>query len=74
MGRRQTRKEARDLIFRMVLENLTWGAPRIHAELLMLRFDVSERTISRWMERAPGPPDLPRRWRAFLRHHRDAIA
>lgn len=29
-----------------------WGAPRIHGELLMLGFDVSERTISRWMKRA----------------------
>src|SRR5262252_3636138 len=27
-----------------------WGAPRIHGELLMLGFDVSERTISRWMK------------------------
>jgi hypothetical protein len=30
----------------MVVENPTWGAPRIHGELLMLGFDVSERTIS----------------------------
>jgi len=33
----------------VVVENPTWGAPRIHGELLMLGFDVSERTISRWM-------------------------
>jgi transposase InsO family protein len=64
----------RDLIFRMVAENLTWGAPRIQGELLMLGFEVSERTICRWMKRAPRTPDLPRRWRTFLRHHRDAIA
>jgi putative transposase len=42
-GRRPTRKEVRDLIFRMVAENPTWGAPRIHGELVMLGFDVSER-------------------------------
>src|ERR1700687_4554484 len=48
-GRRRISKEVRDLIFRMVIENPTWGAPRIHGELLMLGFDVSERTISRWM-------------------------
>ena len=40
------------MIFQMVAENPTWGAPRIHGELLMLGFDVSERTISRWMKRA----------------------
>jgi len=52
-----TSKEVRELIFRMVVENPTWGAPRIHGELLMLGFDVSERTISRWMKRAPRDPE-----------------
>ena len=32
------------------------GAPRIHGELIMLGFTVSERTISRWMKRAPRDP------------------
>jgi putative transposase len=63
----------RDLIFRMVVENPTWGAPRIHGELLMLGFDVSERSVSRWTKRAPRDPELARRWRAFLRNHREAI-
>lgn len=58
----------------MVAENPTWGAPRIHGELLMLGFDVSERTISRWMRRAPTDPDRAKRWLAFLRNHREAIA
>jgi hypothetical protein len=31
----------------MVAENPSWGAPRIHGELLMLGLDLSERTISR---------------------------
>ena len=53
VGRRQTSKEIQELIFRMVVENSTWGAPRIHGELLMLGFAVSERTVSRWMKRAP---------------------
>jgi hypothetical protein len=44
-GRRPTSKELRDLIFRMVAENSTWGAPRIHGELKMLGFDISERTV-----------------------------
>ena len=74
IGRRQTPKEVRELIFRMVTENPTWGAPRIHGELLMLGFAVSERTISRWMKRAPRDPERARRWLTFLRNHREAIA
>src|ERR1035437_4434302 len=57
----------------MVAENPTWGAPRIHGELLMLGFDLSERTISRWMKRAPRDPQAAQRWLAFLRNHRGAI-
>ena len=73
-GRRPTSKEVRDLIFRMVAENSTWGAPPIHGELLMLGFDVSERTISRWMKRTPMEPEPGKRWLTFLRNHREAIA
>jgi len=73
-GRRPTPKEVRDLIFRMVAENPTWGAPRIHGELLMLGFAVSERTISRWMKRAPRDGEPGKRWLTFLRNHREAIA
>jgi hypothetical protein len=39
VGRQQTSKEIQELILRMVVENSTWGAPRIHGELLMLGFD-----------------------------------
>src|SRR5499433_4295310 len=74
VGRHSLSKEVRDLIFRMVAENPAWGAPRIHGELLMLGFDVSERTISRWMKRAPRDPQPAQRWRVFLANHREAIA
>ena len=74
MGRKPTPKEVRELIFRMVRENPTWGAPRVHGELLMLGFDLSERTISRWMRRAPRDPEPAKRWLTFLRNHREAIA
>ena len=74
VGRKPTSKEVRDLIFQMVAENPGWGAPRIHGELLMLGFDVSERTISRWMKRATTNPDPAKRWLTFLRNHREAIA
>jgi putative transposase len=73
-GRRRVSKQVRDLIFRMVAENPSWGAPRIHGELLMLGFDISERTISRWMKGAPRDPEPAKRWLAFLRNHREAIA
>jgi putative transposase len=74
VGRKNISKDVQDLIFQMVVENPTWGAPRIHGELLMLGFDVSERTISRWMKRAARDPDPARRWHSFLRNHREAIA
>ena len=74
VGRKRISKEVRDLIFRVVVEDPTWGAPRIHGELLMLGFDVSERTISRWIRRAPRNPEPAKRWLAFLRNHREAIA
>jgi putative transposase len=74
IGRTQISKQARDLIFQMVAENPSWGAPRIHGELLMLGFDISERTISRWMKRAPKDPELGKRWLTFLRNHKEAIA
>ena len=74
VGRKRTPKEVRELIFRMVVQNPTWGAPRIHGELRMLGFDLSERTISLWMKRAPRDPDQAKRWLAFLRNHREALA
>jgi putative transposase len=36
--------------------------------------NVSERTISRWMKRAPRDPEPATRWLTFLRNHREAIA
>src|SRR5579864_7848618 len=47
IGRKKLSMEVRELIFGMMAENPTWGAPRIHGELLMLGFDASERT---WLD------------------------
>src|SRR6266481_2743578 len=33
-----------------------------------------QRTISRWMKRAPRDPEPAKRWLTFLRNHREAIA
>jgi hypothetical protein len=46
-GRPPIDGEIRALIGRMARKNPTWGAPRIHGELLKLGFDVSEATVSR---------------------------
>ena len=73
-GRKPVTKEVRALILRMAAENPTWGAPRIHGELLKLGFDISEPTVSRWLRRAPRKLDPAKRWLTFLRNHREAIA
>jgi putative transposase len=73
-GRKPVSEEVRMLIFRMAAENPTWGAPRIHGELLKLGFDVSEPTVSRWLRRVPRATDPGQRWLTFLRNHRTAIA
>lgn len=62
------------MIFRMAAENSTWGAPRIHGELSKLGFDVSERTVSRWVHKARTNPQPAQRWKTFLENHREVIA
>lgn len=73
-GRSATPKALRELIVRMAVENSTWGAPRIHGELKMLGYEISERTVLRWMRKAPRNAKPARRWAAFLSNHREAIA
>ena len=41
-GRPTIDRELRALIHRMQCENVTWGAPRVHGELLKLGYDVCE--------------------------------
>jgi len=74
VGRKPVTPQIRELIFKLTAENPTWRAPRIHGELVMLGFEISERSISRWMRRAPRDPDSVQRWLTFLRNHREAIA
>ena len=71
-GRPRVDAEIRELIRKMAKDG--WGAPRIHAELMKLRFAVSEMTVSRYMLRRPLEPDQVKRWLAFLRNHRHDIA
>jgi hypothetical protein len=65
-GRPRVSTEVRHLIVRMARENFLWGAPRIHGELLMLGFKVSEATVSRYMP--PRSGRLGPSWRTFLRN------
>jgi putative transposase len=65
--------EIRDLIRRLAVDNAGWGAPKIHGELLKLGFEVSERTVARYLRRLRRRGDPKGNWLAFLRNHREAI-
>jgi Homeodomain-like domain len=71
-GRPRIDGELRALIRRMRRENPTWGAPRIHGELLMLGIEVSESTVGRYMIRTGGPRSQG--WKTFLLNHAAGIA
>ena len=72
-GRPKITAEARALIRQMARNNL-WRAPRIHKELVRMGFEVSERTVARYMPMLPPSPSARQSWRTFLRNHRYAIA
>lgn len=71
-GRTPVDAEVRALVRRMAEEKPTWGAPRVHSEIRMLGYDVSERTVSRYMR--PTDPEARQRWMTFLRNHRDCLS
>ena len=71
-GRPPLPLEVRALIKRMASEN-SWGAPRTHGELLRLGFEVSERSVSRYLRALPRSPRAGQTWTTFLRNHRDVI-
>jgi len=57
----------------MAKANVTWGAPRIHGELLKLGIDISERSVSRFMPRRERRPPS-QTWRTFLDNHLGSLA
>ena len=71
-GRPRIDRGLRDLIRRMSRENPLWGASRIHGELLMLGFEVTQSTVSKYMVRRRNPP--LQTWKTFLRNHAEAIS
>jgi hypothetical protein len=71
-GRPQIETELRGLIRQMSMENLLWGAPRIHGELLKLGFEVAQSTVAKYMVKRRGRPSQG--WRTFLRNHAPDVA
>jgi len=71
-GRPQIDMELRALIRQISTENLLWGAPRIHGELLKLGFSVAQSSVAKYMVKRRGPPN--QEWRTFLRNHALDIA
>ncbi len=69
---RKTKREIIKLIKQMYRENNNWCAPRIHGELLKLGYEVSERTVSRYIrelkDRKPSNS-----WSTFLKNQAKAI-
>jgi hypothetical protein len=65
-------KRTRALIRQLSTENLLWGAPRIHGELLKLGFSVAQSTVAKYMVKRGGPPSQG--WKTFLRNHAPDIA
>jgi transposase InsO family protein len=74
-GRHKIAIQIRHQIKHLMHDNPTWGAPRIHGELLKLGFDISERTVSRYLKRfkpfqtnghLPGlGPFINNHWKGF---------
>ncbi len=68
-GRPRIAMEVRKLIKKMALDNPTWGAPRIHGELLMLGIKIDQATVSIYLKKyRPGKPPS-QTWRTFLKNH-----
>jgi putative transposase len=72
-GRPRITTEIRELIARLAEENTGWGAPKIHGELQKLGFDLSERTVARYLRRLQRRGDPKRSWLTFLKNHRELI-
>jgi hypothetical protein len=71
-GRPSTDATIRSLVDEMAAANPLWGAPRIHGELRKVGIEVSERTVSRLLQRQRGRPSS-QTWRTFLANHATAL-
>ena len=66
-GRPRIPRAVQELIRQMCRANPTWGAPRIHGELLKLGITIAEATVGHYMVRRRPPPSQT--WRTFLTNH-----
>ena len=71
-GRPRIPRAVRTLIRDMCLANPTWGAPRIHGELLKLGIAIAESTVGQYLGRRRPPPSQS--WRTFLNNHVGQLA
>jgi transposase InsO family protein len=67
-GRPPIDPEVKALIFKIADANPTWGAPKIHGEMLKLGIEIFERSISGLLfRRSPKPPSQT--WKTFIKNH-----
>src|SRR5260221_955572 len=55
-GRPQIAADLRALIRQMSAGKPLWGAPRLHGELLQIRFDVAHASVAKYIVKRCGPP------------------
>jgi putative transposase len=70
-GRPPISRKVIALIQQMARENVTWGAPRIQAELHLLGHDIAQATVAKYMPRSWKPPSPT--WKTFLRNHAGSL-
>lgn len=71
-GRKRIDFEARKLIIQLAKENVYWGIPRIHGELLKLGYNISQSTVFRYRQNLRR--NIPsQNWTTFLRNHSKEI-
>jgi hypothetical protein len=71
-GRPTISRDVSALIRRMAQDNVTWGAPRIRAELHLLGHDIAESTVAKYMPKRRKPPSQT--WKTFLKNHVGCLA
>ena len=73
LGRPPLSEETVRLIQRMARENRTWGANRIHGELLKLGLRAAKSTIQSYIKYSRDPGSSQQRWRTLIHNHASEI-